>query len=148
MPRMYALYAWGNFISEVGLDRRLAWLDPAVLRGERQFVDASLMIGDTGTLLVDGPGTLFEIDDDDENLVPGSELIGRDLSGVKWRVSRIRVATDGTREDALRIVAAIEEDGDFYEEDEWHEYHSVPVGEVVTLWEDDHGQWTLALVEF
>ncbi|GHJ16108.1 hypothetical protein TPA0908_41030 [Micromonospora sp. AKA38] len=147
MPRMYALYAWGNFISEVGLDRRPAWLDPAVLRGEQQVIDESLMIGDTDTLLVDGPGTLFEIDGDDENLVPGSELIGRDLSGVEWRVSRIRAATDGTREDALRIVAVIEEDGDYYEEDERHEYNSVPVGEVVTLWEDGHGQWTLALVE-
>ncbi|WFE65008.1 hypothetical protein [Micromonospora sp. WMMD714] len=143
---MYALYAWGNFIGEVGLDRRPAWLDPTVLRGERQVVDESLMIGDTDTLLVDGAGTLFEIDDD-KNLVPGSALIGRDLSGVTWRVSRIRVATDGTREDALRIVAAIEEDSDFYEEHERHEYNSVPVGEVVTLWEDDHGQWTMALVE-
>lgn len=144
---MYALYAWGNFISEVGLDRRPAWLDPAVLSGERQVVDDGLMIGDTDTLLVDGSGTFFEIDGDDANLVPGSELIGRDLSGVKWRVTRIRAATDGTREDALRIVAAIEEDGDFSEEEERYEYNSVPVGEIVTLWEDDHGQWTMALVK-
>lgn len=144
---MYALYAWGNFIYEVGLDKRQAWLDPAVLGGEQQVVDEGLMIGDTDTLLVDGPGTFFQLDDDEDNLVPGRELVGRDLSGVEWRVTRIKVATDGTREDALRIVAEIEEEGDYYVEEERHDYDSVPVGEIETLWEDDHGQWTIALVK-
>lgn len=143
IARMYALYAWGEFIDEVGLDRVPAWLDPAVLRGDQQIVDDTLMIGDTETLLVDGPGTFFDIDG---ALVPGSELAGRDLSDGEWRVARIRVATDGTREDALRIVAAIEEDGD-YVTDTDPEDNPCPIGTIDTVWDDDHGQWTLALVE-
>lgn len=145
MPIMYALYAWGNFIDEVELDRIEAWLDPAVLSGERQIVDDSLMIGDTGTLRVDGPGTFFEIDGDEENLVPGSELAGRDLSGSDWRVATIRVATDGTREDAVRLVAAIEEDGDYAVDSSG--WNPIGIGEIDTVWEDQHGQWTLALIE-
>ncbi|MEU8661759.1 hypothetical protein [Actinoplanes philippinensis] len=103
---MYALYAWGNFIDEVGLDREAAWLDPAVLGGERQVVDDSLMIGDTDTLLVDGSGSFFEIDGDDENLVTGSEIAGRDRGDSDWRVAFIRVAVLlDHRDDAQGVLA-------------------------------------------
>ncbi|XVU21332.1 hypothetical protein ACQPZJ_29165 [Actinoplanes sp. CA-054009] len=141
---MYALYAWGNFINEVGLDRRPAWIDPAVLSGERNVVDENLTILDTGTLLVDGAGTLFEVDGE---LVEGRDLAGRDLSGGEWRVARIRVATDGTREDALRVIGEIEEEYDDLVADEDPSDNPLPSGEAVTVWEDDHGQWDLALVK-
>jgi len=138
----YALYAWGNFIDEIGLDRHPEWLDPALLRGERDVVSDSLMIGDTETLRVDGPGTIFEVDGEP---VAGRDLVGRDLDGADWRVSEILVKTDGTRKDALRFMAAVEEDGD-YAVDDAPEDNPVGRGEVVTTWEDQHGQWDLALI--
>ncbi|MEV6350865.1 hypothetical protein [Actinoplanes sp. NPDC051851] len=140
---MYALYAWGNFIDEVHLDELPDWLDPAVLRGERTDLGDSLTILDTGNLQVDGPGTWFRVDDE---LVLGRDLLGRDLSGADWHVAHIRVKTDGTMEDALRIVATIEEENDFdLEEDGWADL--LPEGECVRGWEDAHGQWDLALVK-
>ncbi|MGV9408574.1 hypothetical protein ACWDOP_01565 [Nocardia sp. NPDC003693] len=138
----YALFAWGNFIYEVGLDRDPGWLDPALLRGELDVVSDDLMIGDTDTLRVDGAGTRFEVGGE---AAEGRELVGRDLGGIDWRVQRILVRTDGSREDALRIVAEIEEDGD-YDVDDAPERNPIGVGEVVTTWEDQHGQWDLALV--
>ncbi|XVV16832.1 hypothetical protein ACQP2X_21370 [Actinoplanes sp. CA-131856] len=141
---MYALYAWGNFIYETELDRRPAWTDPAVLSGERNVVDDDLTILDTGTLLVDGPGSFFEIDGE---LVEGRDLAGRDLSDSKWRVARIRVATDGTREDAMRVIGEIEEEYDDLIVDENPSGNPLPAGEAVTVWDDDHGQWELALVK-
>ncbi|MFG1994124.1 hypothetical protein ACGFJ7_29545 [Actinoplanes sp. NPDC048988] len=140
---MYALYAWGNFIHETELDRLPVWIDPDVLGGERNVIDENLTILDTGTLLVDGPGTLFEIDGE---LVEGRDLAGRDLSEGKWRVARIRVATDGTREDALRVIGEIEEEYDDLVVDEDPADNPLPTGEAVTVWEDDNGQWDLALV--
>ncbi|WP_157119489.1 hypothetical protein [Nocardia xishanensis] len=53
--------------------------------------------------------------------------------------------TDGTREDALRITAMVEADGD-YAIDDAPEGNPVGLGEVVTTWADQHGQWDLALV--
>ncbi|MFF5083658.1 hypothetical protein ACFY36_41970 [Actinoplanes sp. NPDC000266] len=140
---MYALYAWGNFINEAELDRLPAWIDPAVLSGERAVVDDNLTIVDDGPLLVDGPGTYYDVDDE---WVEGRELAGRDLSGREWRVVRIRVATDGTREDALRITDQMEEEGDI-DVEENPTVNPLPVGEVVTVWADEHGQWDLALVK-
>ena len=52
----YALYAWGNFIDEVQLDRDPGWLEPAVLRGERDVVADSLMIGEIVTTWKDEHG--------------------------------------------------------------------------------------------
>ncbi|MFC4070509.1 hypothetical protein [Actinoplanes subglobosus] len=160
---MYALYAWGNFFSyESGLDRDAGWLDPELLRGARATVSEHLTIADEGPLRVDGPGTLFEIGDSlvegrdlagrdlvgrdmvGRDLV-GRDLVGRDLSGVDWRVARIRVATDGSRADALRITSEIEEAGDIYV-DHSPEGNPIGFGEVVTTWEDEHGQWDLALI--
>ncbi|MGW5751516.1 hypothetical protein [Nocardia rhamnosiphila] len=138
----YALYAWGNFIDEVGLDRDPGWLAPALLRGERDVVSDFLMIGDTDTLRVNGPGTIFEVDGE---LVDGRDLMGCDPSSADWRVKRILVRTDGTREDALRIMAVVEEDGD-YASDDGPEENPVGIGVVVTTWADQHGQWDLALV--
>ncbi|MGV9611029.1 hypothetical protein [Nocardia xishanensis] len=138
----YALYACGNFIDEAGLDRDPGWLDPALLRGERDVVSDSLMMGDTETLRVDGPGTVFGVDGE---LVDGRDLVGRDLSSADWRVEQILVRTDGTREDALRIMAMVEADGD-YAIDDAPEGNPVGLGEVVTTWADQHGQWDLALV--
>ncbi|BEL04794.1 hypothetical protein Q0Z83_029850 [Actinoplanes sichuanensis] len=141
---MYALYAWGNFFNyETGLDRHAGWLDPAVLSGEREVVTDDLMaLTDDEPLRVDGPNTVFEVDG---SLVEGRELVGRDLDGADWRVSRIRVATDGTRADALRIMAEFEEAGDI-DVDEAPERNPVGFGEIVTTWEDEHGQWDLALI--
>lgn len=138
----YALYAWGNFIQEVGLDRDPGWLDPALLRGERDTLNDNLTILDTGTLRVDGPGTIFEIDGD---RVEGRTLAGRAPADGAWRVVRIRVATDGTREDALRITTALEEETDVYAHETPGD-NPLPFGEIDTIWEDDHGQWDLALV--
>jgi hypothetical protein len=141
---MYALYAWGNFFTyETGLDRNPGWLDPALLSGAKDFVtDGLMVIVDDGPLRVDGPNTLFEVDG---SRVEGRDLAGRDLAGADWRVSYIRVATDGTREDALRITGEIEEAGDI-SVDEAPEKNPVGAGEVVTTWEDEHGQWDLALI--
>ncbi|GAB7051540.1 hypothetical protein [Catenuloplanes indicus] len=138
----YALYAWGNFIYEVGLDRHPEWLDPALLRGERDELNDHLTILDTGTLRVDGPGTIFEIGDE---RVEGRTLLGREPADGEWRVVRIRVATDGTREDALRITTMLEAEADVYAEDT-PARNPLPFGEVDTFWTDDHGQWDLALV--
>ncbi|BBH70344.1 hypothetical protein ACTI_70290 [Actinoplanes sp. OR16] len=141
---MYALYAWGNFIYEVGLDRGPEWLDPAVLSGERSFINDSLTILDTGPLLVDGPGTIYEVDDE---LIEGRELAGRDLTDTDWRVAAIRVLTDGTREDALRITAGIEEENDFSVDESPAESPLDFFGEAVTTWEDEHGQWDMVLLK-
>jgi hypothetical protein len=46
----FALYAWGSFIHEVGLDRLPGWLDPAVLRGERVFAHDALAMADEGPI--------------------------------------------------------------------------------------------------
>ncbi|MEV4130457.1 hypothetical protein [Nocardia sp. NPDC049707] len=106
------------------------------------MVSDFLMIGDTETLRVDGPGTIFKVD---EELVDGCDLVGRDLSSADWRVEQILVRTDGTREDVLRIMAVVEEDVD-YATDDAPEGNPVGRGEVVTTWADQHGQWDLALV--
>lgn len=139
---VYALYAWGNFIYEVGLDRDAGWLDPALLRGERSILNDNLTIIDEGPLPVDGPGTLFEVGDE---RIAGRDLAGRDLAGREWRVVRIRVATDGTREDAVRITSEIEDAGDVSVDTD-PDRNPVGIGEIVTVWEDEHGQWDLALV--
>ncbi|GIE77150.1 hypothetical protein Aph02nite_31000 [Actinoplanes philippinensis] len=140
---MYALYAWGNFFNhESGFDRHPGWLDPAVLSGERTVFDENLTILDNGPLPVDGPGTLFEVGDEQ---VAGRELTGRDLGGAGWSVAHIRVATDGTLEDALRITGELEETGEIFA-DEAPERNPLGFGEIVTTWEDDHGQWDLALI--
>jgi hypothetical protein len=139
---VYALYAWGNFIYETGLDRHAGWLHPALLRGERGVLNDHLTIIDEGPLPVDGPGTIFEVGDE---RIEGREVAKRDLAGHDRRVARIRVATDGTRADALRITSEIEDAGDFYVDDEPAE-NPVGIGAIVTVWEDNHGQWDLALV--
>lgn len=72
IARTYALYAWGNYIGESGLDRVPAWLEPAVLSGEQTVVDDYLL-----TFVDEEP---------------------------------------------------------------------LPVGEIVTVWQDENGQWDLALV--
>ncbi|MEU0538561.1 hypothetical protein ABZ319_01735 [Nocardia sp. NPDC005978] len=138
----YALYAWGSFIDEVGLNRDPGWLDAALLRGERDVVSTDLMIGDTETLRVDGPGTIFDVDG---RRLRGHDLVGRDLTAANWQVAHILVATDGTREHALTFMAEVEEDGE-YEIDDEPQDNPVGVGEVVKLWSDQHGQWDLALV--
>ncbi|WP_203990573.1 hypothetical protein [Virgisporangium aurantiacum] len=139
---MYALYAWGNFIHEVGLDRDAGWLAPALLRGERSVLNDHLTIIDEGPLPIDGPGTLFEVGGE---RIAGRDLAGRDLTGQEWRVARIRMATDGTREDALRITSEIEDAGDI-DVDKDPDSNPVGIGEIVTVWEDQHGQWDLALI--
>lgn len=137
---VYALYAWGNFIDETELDRLPAWLDPAVLSGERAVLDENLSIYDTGALPVDGPGTFFEVDGE---WVEGRQLTGHEAS---WRVVRIRIATDGTLESARKFTDTIEAESDFAVDEDPTE-NPLPVGDVVTVWEDEHGQWDLALIE-
>lgn len=106
------------------------------------MVSEALMIGNTETLQVDGAGTIFTVDG---QRVDGRDLIGRDLSSVDWQVARILVATAMTRDDALRVMAVVLEDGE-YATDTAPQHNPVGVGEVVTLWSDEHGQWDLALV--
>ncbi|AYF76260.1 hypothetical protein D7D52_23245 [Nocardia yunnanensis] len=124
------------------MDRGPGWPDDALLRGERDVVSDDLMIGDTEPLQVNGPGPIFTIDG---QRVDGRDLVGRDLSSADWQIEQILVATDGTREDALRIIAAVEQDGD-YATDTAPQHNPVGVGEVVTVWSDEHGQWDLAMV--
>ncbi|GLY29591.1 hypothetical protein [Kineosporia sp. NBRC 101731] len=144
------MYAWGNFFAEVHLNIDPQWVTPEFLRGESDVVSDSLLIVDDGSgpLLVDGPNTIFAVDDE---LVLGSTLIDRVLAPGSWRVRYIRVATDGTQEDALRITKAIEEADDYYYVDRAPQDNPVrlgqdALGEVVAVWEDLNGQWDLALI--
>ncbi|GAA2683491.1 MULTISPECIES: hypothetical protein [Actinosynnema] len=139
---MYALYAWGNALHESELDRDPGWLAPEVLSGERQVVSDYLCLTDEGPLRVDGPNTIFDVEDEQ---VEGRALVGRDLAGARWRVVWIRVATDGTLEEALRVGREFADAGDVFV-DESPERNPLGFGEVVTIWEDEHGQWDLTLV--
>ncbi|MBT0770206.1 hypothetical protein KIH74_14795 [Kineosporia sp. J2-2] len=137
---IFALFASGNFVYEVGLDRHPDWLSPAVLRGEKNVLNDDLTIYDTGPLPVDGPNTVFEVDGEK---VFGRDLVGRDLGGSEWRVRYIRVATDGSREDAARICHENEE---LFALEVPPAFNPLDIGEVDGGWEDDHGQWDLVLV--
>jgi hypothetical protein len=92
----YAVYVWGNYLSESEADRLPAWLEPDVLRGDRVFVHQHVTMTDEDPLRVDGARTVFAVDGEDR-YVQGREL-------------------------------------------------GVPGGEIVTSWEDPHGQWDMALV--
>ncbi|WP_238019977.1 hypothetical protein KZZ52_56980 [Dactylosporangium sp. AC04546] len=59
----------------------------------------------------------------------------------------MRIVTDGTREDAERFIAGLQEED--VELDQLDDPDDNPVpdgGEVLAVWEDPHGQWDLALV--
>ncbi|RGC68578.1 hypothetical protein C5N14_12830 [Micromonospora sp. MW-13] len=95
----YALYVWGNYLREAELDRLPEWLEPAVLAGERVFVHPHVAMSDDGPLRVDASRSLF---------VVGDEFVsGRNLSPAvtdDWRVSYLRLVTDGSADDAERVI--------------------------------------------
>ncbi|MEU7870773.1 hypothetical protein [Dactylosporangium sp. NPDC049140] len=136
----YALYAWGNFIHEAGLDRLEAWLDPQVLRGERAFVHDDVCLSDEGPAEIDASTSLFE--------AGGARVLGRDLELPPpggWRVVRMRLVTDDTVAGAEKLVARLDEEGTELDPVD-PDAGALPSGEVVAAWEDPHGQWDLALV--
>ncbi len=134
----YALYAWGSFIRETGLDRLDGWLDPAVLGGERLFDHPDVTIYEA-PLRVDVSRSLFETGD---GYVEGREF----QATADWRIGYLRLDTDGTPGDAHRVVDALAEQDVELEPDPAPVRNPVPVGEPVAVWEDPHGQWDLAVV--
>lgn len=138
-PNTYALYAWGNYLRETGLDRLDSWLAPAVLSGELVFGNPFLVIHDDLALRVDAARSWYRVGD--------GHVLGRDLTtpAADWHVAHLRLTTDGTESAALAWIAAIEEGAEIDRVDSPLDY-SDPLGEVVAFWEDVHGQWDLALV--
>ncbi|MFF5228193.1 hypothetical protein [Dactylosporangium sp. NPDC000521] len=118
----YAVYAWGNFLREAGLDRLPAWLDPAALRGDTVLVHPHLAMHDEGPLRIDAAGSLFDAP-------PAREHVeGRDLQlppAEDWRVAYVRLASDGTLFDAMRAATQVGDGpGDLFEfesdaDEEW-----------------------------
>ncbi|MCO8273765.1 hypothetical protein M1L60_24515 [Actinoplanes sp. TRM 88003] len=139
MTETYGLYVWGNYLYESETDRLPEWLDPAVLSGERVFVHQFVTMTDEEPLRVDAAGTIFAVDG-------GNRYVdGRDLGdpGDDWKVAYIKVATDGSREDAQRFVDELLELVEMDNTD-----GRMPRGgETVDHWEDPHGQWDMALVK-
>jgi hypothetical protein len=138
----YSLYAWGNHLSESEADRLPAWLKPDVLSGDRVFVHPYVTMTDEDPLRVDAGRTVFALGGEDR-YVRGHELAD---TGEAWRVAYVRVATDGTRTGAEKFVEELLE---LVEMDELSagDGRRMPFGgEIVTSWEDLHGQWDMALV--
>jgi hypothetical protein len=136
------MYVWGNYLHETGSDRLPAWLEPEALSGGRVFVHQSVTMTDEEPLRVDASRTIFAVGGD-ERYLPGRDLGDPDGD---WRVAYIRVATDGTREGAAEFVGELLE---LIEMDEMPEHagRQMPFGaEIVTSWEDPHGQWDMVLV--
>ena len=135
----YALYAWGNFINEVGLDRLPEWLDPDVLSGERAVQHRDLTMYES-ELSIDGSQSFYIVENDEY-------VLGRDLGTPPddWRIGHLCVVTDGTLDGARAVAARLEEEADLYRTDA-PDSNPVEYGEIVTFWEDDHGQWDMALV--
>jgi hypothetical protein len=136
------MYVWGNYLHETGSDRIAAWLEPDALSGDRVFVHQVVTMTDEDPLRVDAARTIFALGDD-ERYVQGRDLGDPDGD---WRVAYVRVATDGTRAGAAEFV---EELLGLIEMDEMpgHAGRQMPFGgEIVTSWEDPHGQWDMALV--
>ncbi|WP_405182021.1 hypothetical protein OG225_13595 [Nocardia sp. NBC_01377] len=135
----YALYAWGNFVREVGLDQLDEWLDSDVLSGERPVRHRDLTMYES-ELSIDGSHSFYIVENDEY-------VLGRDLGTPPrdWRVGYLKIATDGTLDDALGVAARLEEDADL-DRDDAPGSNPIKYGEVVTVWEDPHGQWDMALV--
>lgn len=135
----YALYAWGNFLYETAIDRLPEFVDPALLRGERLLHDDRLTVYEA-PLRIDVSRSLFD--------TSGGYLTGRELAVPpgRWRVGYLRLDTDGTFDDAVRVVEQLEENDVELDRDDRPDRNPLPVGEVVTVWEDLHGQWDLAVV--
>lgn len=135
----YALYAWGNFIDEVGLDRLPEWLDPDVLSGERVVEHPDLTMYES-ELAIDGSRSFYIVENDEY-------VLGRDLGTPPddWRIGYLCVVTDGTIDGAREVAARLEEEADLFRTDA-PDKNPIGYGEIVTVWEDDHGQWDMALV--
>ncbi|MFC8045174.1 hypothetical protein [Nocardia sp. NPDC057353] len=135
----YALYASGNFIQETELDRLGEWIAPDVLSGKLIFENPFLVFHDDLALRVDASTSWF--------LVDGEYVLGRDLTAPNgdWRVGYLHLVTDGTEADALRWIEEIEEGAELDRLEEAPGQDG-PLGDVVAVWEDPHGQWDLALV--
>ncbi|MFC3963399.1 hypothetical protein [Nocardia jiangsuensis] len=135
----YALYASGNFIQETELDRLGEWIAPDVLSGKLIFENPFLVFHDDLALRVDASRSWFVVD--------GEYVLGRDLSapGSDWRVGYLQLLSDGTEADALRWIEGIEEGAELDRLDD-RVGQDDPLGMVIAVWEDPHGQWDLALV--
>ena len=136
----YALYVWGNFLREVALDRLDEWLDPTVLSGERIFTHPNLTMYEA-PLRVDASQSLFETAD---GYAEGRNFIA---SGEQWRIGYLRLVSDGSLGDAMRLMKEFEDHDVELDRDPEPDRNPVPVGEIVTVWEDPYGQWDLALVK-
>jgi hypothetical protein len=139
----FALYAWGNFLYEAELDRLAEWLEPAVLTGERVFLHPDVAMSDEGPLPVDASRSLYA--------VSGRFVSGRDLALAPprtddWRVGYLRLVTDGSVDDAERVLRELERQGCELARDDDPGRNPLPIGEIVTGWEELHGQWDVALV--
>ncbi|WP_155370734.1 hypothetical protein [Catellatospora vulcania] len=139
MDGQYALYAWGNFIHETELDRLPEFADPGLLRGDRLLDDDRLTVYEV-PLAIDVSRSLFD--------TPAGYVTGRDLTTLpeRWRVGYLRLATDGTLDDAVRVIGQFEENDVELDRDDRPGRNPLPLGDVVTTWEDLHGQWDLAVV--
>ncbi|WP_157978532.1 MULTISPECIES: hypothetical protein [Nocardia] len=135
----YALYAWGNWFYEVGLDRLDEWLDSDVLNGARTVERDDLTMYES-ELRIDGSKSFYIVENDEY-------VLGRELGTPPrgWRVGYLNIVTDGTLDNALEVAARLEEEADL-DRDDAPGSNPIAYGEVVTVWEDPHGQWDMALV--
>ncbi|MEV0356487.1 hypothetical protein AB0H71_10535 [Nocardia sp. NPDC050697] len=138
MAHTYALYLSGNFLQESELDRLPGLIAPEVLSGERIFHDPDLTIYEE-ELRIDGSRSWYAVD--------GEFVLGRDIAnpGAEWRISYLKLVTDGSRDDAEQLAERLTEELEF-DHDDAPDGDLLPAGETVGTWEDDHGQWDLALV--
>ncbi|UWP86419.1 hypothetical protein [Dactylosporangium fulvum] len=97
-------------------------------------------MSDEGPLLVDGSRTLFAVGPD--------WVEGRDFPAgtADWNVGHIRLVTDGSLADAERVIDELAEQGVELDRLDEPERNPLPFGEVLTVWEDLHGQWDAAII--
>ncbi|MFD4576947.1 hypothetical protein ACFWNK_35475 [Streptomyces sp. NPDC058417] len=131
----YGTFYGGNFLDESELDRDPAWLTPAGLRGEETVTVGGLVLRDeegVPELRFDPSRSYFTVDSkglpdalardldalDAEDGIRGDALAGLlerhtfDLTGPDapsgaWRISKARIASDGTLLGALKAATAL-----------------------------------------
>ncbi|MDX3695487.1 hypothetical protein PV726_35160 [Streptomyces europaeiscabiei] len=131
----YGTFYGGNFLEESELDRDPAWLTPAALRGEETVtVDGLILLDEVGVpeLRFDPSRSYFTVESkglpdalareldalDAGNGIRGDALAGLlerhgfdltspDAPAGAWRISKARIASDGTLLGALRAATAL-----------------------------------------